>query len=58
MKSPQIVMGHTGRNRGKKKKIKKSETDLISEFKMNMKHQKDALIKILKHIQDEKKTVN
>ncbi len=51
-------MGNKGRNTGKKKKTKKSEIDSISDIKKKIKHQKGALIKILKHIQDDKKTDN
>ena len=46
-------MANKDQNRGKKKK---SKTDSIAELKKKIKHQKDALNKILKHIQDEKKT--
>ena len=49
-------MEKKSRNKVRKKKTKKSETDSISEIKENIKHQKDAINKILKHIQDEKKT--
>jgi len=51
-------MRNKDQNRGKKKKTKKSETDSISTIKKKIKHQKGALIKILKHIQDDKKTDN
>ena len=48
-------MANKDQNTGKKKK---SKTDSIAELKKKIKHQKDALNKILKHIQDEKKTDN
>lgn len=51
-------MEKKSRNKIKKKKTKKSEIDSISELKKNIKHQKEAIKKILKHIQDEKKTDN
>lgn len=46
------------KNIAKKKKPKQSEKDSIEELKDKIKHQKGALNKILKHIQDEKKTDN
>lgn len=53
-------MKNKDQNTAKKKKTKKkkAEVDSISELKKKIKHQKNALDKILKHIQDEKKTDN
>ena len=53
-----FCMENKDKNRDRKKKKKKSEIDSISELKKKIKHQKGALIKILKHIQDDKKTDN
>ncbi len=46
------------KNIAKKKKPKQSENDSIAELKKKIKQQRSALNKILKHIQDEKKTDN
>ena len=53
-------MKNKDQNTGKKKKAKKkkAEVDPISELKNKIKQQRGALNKILKHIQDEKKTDN
>jgi hypothetical protein len=53
-------MEKKNRNTGKEKKVKKkkSEANSIAELKKKIKHQKGALTKIIKHIQDEKKTDN
>ena len=40
----------------KKKRQSSSEEESIEELKNKIKHQKDALNKILKHIQNEKET--
>ena len=47
-------MGKKVKNTAKKKKLKQSEKDSIIELKKNIKHQKDALKKIIKNILDEK----